>query len=329
MKQRSGWSVVQILCVLTITFFDQVAESKNMLRRPPSKPEYEYVSPNYDVRETGSCKDGTRVWIYEPSTTGTTPPDVVVYLHGYSLASPDFYIEHIQHLVRSGTYVLFPQIQEGFCGILWYPKALFQTEQSSAEWAERTATVVSEILLNDITTYNNVYLMGHSLGGAIAMAWGSLTTDPPIAAAVTSSPQPAGNSAIPGFVFKLFGSFFGEELDVPAAAPSTTFPFVVLHASDDTIAPLTDVQESYDNLGSTQKAIYQAQTDRHSAINPLKADHTLALTLPKHALEDTLDWRYLWSGLDQVMGGVTVTDLEFDMGSWSDGVPVKDVLRIQ
>jgi pimeloyl-ACP methyl ester carboxylesterase len=330
MKQRSGCSFIQILYILTIIFFDRMAESKILQRQPPSKPAYEYVSPNYDVRETGSCKDGTRVWIYEPSTTGTTTttPDVVVYLHGYGLAAPEFYMEHIQHLVRSGKVVLFPQIQEGYCGILSYPKALFQKEQSSAIWAERTATVISEILLNEITTYNNVYLIGHSLGGAIAMAWGSLTSTP-VAAAVLSSPQPAGYSAIPGYVTKLFGSIFGEELDVPAAAPSTTFPIAVLHASDDSIAPLSDVQESYDNLGSTEKAIYQAQTDRHNSIKPLKADHSLALTLPKHALENTLDWRYLWSALDQVMSGVAATNLEFDMGNWSDGVPVKEVLRIQ
>jgi|GEM_PF-3581263 hypothetical protein len=41
---------------------------------------------------------------------------------------------------------------------------------------------------------------------------------------------------------------------------------------------------------------------------------------------DAADWRYCWAAMDAAMdGGNTLT---FKMGKWSDGVPVKPVLRL-
>ena len=43
--------------------------------------------------------------------------------------------------------------------------------------------------------------------------------------------------------------------------------------------------------------------------------------------ENTLNWRYFWHALDQVIrGGVRADQLQFDMGVWSDGVPVQPIL---
>ena len=78
------------------------------------------------------------------------------------------------------------------------------------------------------------------------------------------------------------------------------FPVAVLHGNDDTIAPLEDLLPTFNALGSSEKYIYQAQSDDYG-YPPIVADHIAAVTLFGKA--DTLDWRYFYAGLDQVMAG--------------------------
>lgn len=298
---------------------------------PPSKPDYAYISPDFSVHQLGSCVDGSRVYVYQPDTPKPGGADVVVYMHGFAATRPTLYQGHMEHLVQQGNYVLFPQFQPGFCGLgRGLVRGILRRlrRASPAEWFLIAGESVSDALdsLPD-GSYNDIYLFGHSLGGAFGMMFGSLgdAFTKPVTAAVLSSPQPGGFEAIPGLVTTIFFFRFGEDIDVPNAAPETNYPVAVLHASDDDVAPLEDVMPSYDALGSSSKAIYQAQTDTYSKPE-LTADHLLVLSSKRS--QDNLDWRYIWSGLDQVMAGVNVTDLSFDMGAWSDGEPVKVVNRI-
>lgn len=45
------------------------------------------------------------------------------------------------------------------------------------------------------------------------------------------------------------------------------------------------------------------------------------------AEEDTADWRFYWSALDQLMAGET--NPTFPMGSWQNGTAVKPVLKLR
>lgn len=297
---------------------------------PPTKTEFTYISPNFSVKEQGSCLDGTRVWIYTPDLPKSNAPDVIVYLHGFGITKPDRYEGHIEHLVKQGNYVLYPQMQEGSCevfrGKLLGWAVQLSRKSSPARWVKRTGEVVSEAL-SSIPSFGKVFLYGHSMGGAFAMMWGSLNTAHPVEAAVVASPQPAGFGAIPNFVTTIFFFRFGEDINVPEAGPSTTFPVVVIHGNDDSIASVEDILPSYELLGSTSKAWYQAQSDKYGK-PALKADHTQAFSQRREAKQDSLDWRFTWSALDQVIGGKGATDLEFDMGQWSDGRPVKSVVKL-
>jgi hypothetical protein len=164
------------------------------------------------------------------------------------------------------------------------------------------------------------------------MMWGAIEATPmktPVAAGVFASPQPAGFAAIPGFVTKLFPHLFGEDIDVPAAAPETTFPIAILHGNDDTIAPLEDILPAFQSLGSTEKYIFQAQTDDYGHPT-LTADHQAATSIIEVPNDvDSMDWRYFYSGLDQVMGNTPVGSVAFDMGEWSDGTSVKKVKLLE
>ena len=316
------------MCVFVSTHF--AAAEFGRAPDPPTKPDFTYISPNFSVKQQGSCLDGTRVWIYTPSVPKSNTPDVIVYLHGFGLTNPDRYAGHIEHLVRQGNVVLYPQMQEGSCEIFngklrgWLVQ--LSRRSSPARWVKRTGEVVSDAI-SALPSVGKIFLYGHSMGGAFAMMWGSLNTVHPVEAAVVASPQPAGFGSIPDFVTTIFFFRFGEDINVPEAAPSTAFPIAVIHGNDDTIASVEDILPSYQLLGSASKAWYQAQTDKHGH-PPLKADHAQALAKRREGRQDSLDWRYTWSTLDQVMGGTAVTDLVFDMGQWSDGVPVTSVVKL-
>jgi len=301
--------------------------------RPPQAPAIHYSSPDFTVQEVGDCVDGSRVWIYTPKTLA---PDrnVVVYLHGFSASLPVIYQGHIEHIVRQGQIVLYPQFQEGYCMDNQQVIAGFGQllgTQSPAEWAQRAADRVRDVLDNELDDgdYNKVFLYGHSLGGAIGMMWSSLSNAVNVKAAVLASPQPGGFQAIPGAVTTLLPFFFGEDIDVLSAAPFTKFPIAILHAADDNIAPLSDLYPSYDALGSEYKIIYQAQTDSHG-YPAIKANHITPTSIGLLGEIDinAFDRRYYWSALDQVMDGTEVASLVFDLGEWSDGTPVLEVLKL-
>lgn len=296
----------------------------------PEPPQFDYISPTFTVQEVGDCADGSRVWVYTPDYV---PPkaerDVVVFLHGFSAAFPFIYQQHIDHLVQQGHTVLFPQFQEGYCFDQFSLEGLNLFGQSPVDWAARAVVTVTDVLENVVVDYDNVYLYGHSLGGAIGLLWGNLTDQVDIVAGVFASPQPRGFAAIPGNISTNFPFFFGKDIDVVAAAPWTKFPVAILHGIDDTIAPLVDVLPSYSALGSTKKALYQAVSDDHGKPK-LSADHNAPTSISFLGSADvnTLDWRYYWSAVDQVMNGVAVTNLQFDLGQWSDWTSVQSVVLL-
>lgn len=319
------WRIL-VVAFVSIHF---VAAKLRGAAHPPSKPEFTYISPRFSVKHQGNCLDGTRVWIYTPDVPKSNTPDVIVYLHGYGATTPKAYEGHIEHLVKQGNYVVYPQMQDGNCdmfrGKLLGWAVRLSGNPSPAKWVKVTATVVSDALTS-LPSFGKIFLYGHSMGGAFAMMWGSLNTAHPVEAAVVSSPQPAGLDVIPG-IYSIFFIRLGEDINVPKAAPNTTFPLAVLYVDDDKIVSVGNILPSYELLGSTLKAWYQAQTDQHG--RPiLCADHMQPAADQSAAKQDSLDWRFTWSALDQVMGGKAVTDLEFDMGQWSDGTPVKRVVRL-
>lgn len=191
---------------------------------------------------------------------------------------------------------------------------------------KRTAEVVTAVV-SSVPSFGKIFLYGHSMGGVFAMMWGSLNTVHPVEAAVVISPQPAGLDAIKGFVYSIVFLRLGEDINVPEAAPSTTFPVAVLYGNDDTIVSVEDILPSYELLGSASKAWYQAHTDKYSRPS-LNADHFQAVAERRQATQDSLDWRFTWFALDQVIGGTSVTDLDFDMGLWSDGTPVRSAVKL-
>ncbi|MCP5018789.1 MAG: alpha/beta fold hydrolase [Ketobacter sp.] len=296
-----------------------------------------YLTDTFQEYQFGSASEGDQVWYYVPDRLkyGAKAP-VVVFLHGFAAFIPKLYQTHIEHLVKQGNIVIFPQYQKAtFSGFLSEAGLFAPADQSV--WAQRAVVTVDQALdeLGAQVQADEIYLYGHSLGGLIALAW-QAEGGVPIAAGVLSHPQVNAQEGIPAFV-----RAFLEIIEIPwrEYAPDIAFPVVILNGDVDTIAPLEQSREILAALASApSRELYIAQRDRYGypSISP---NHGAPLDkiqgLPAHfrifsvsGELDGLDWRYYFAGLDAVMAGWRVA-IPFDLGVWSNGRPVKPLLTEQ
>ena len=87
--------------------------------RPPERPEtgygssQGYIASSYSTYETGSANTGDLTWYFVPDTLRYgQQSSVVVFLHGFAALYPSFYESHLEHLLRQGHIVIFPQFQK-------------------------------------------------------------------------------------------------------------------------------------------------------------------------------------------------------------------------
>lgn len=275
---------------------------------------------------------GIWCWYYIPDKlkNGTKAP-VVIYLHGMMLMAPDIYMDHIEHLCKQGYIVLFPQINKG--GLVG-----LASDNNQYSMMHRTIDSVNSALskIGSKADRSNMVIFGHSLGGLIGLCWADNEGDaiaPAVKRIVLADPCLYAN--IPAFV-DVFVDV--KELDFNTKARATTVPVMILTGSDDSIALPETAYEAYDALvNAPSKVIYRYNTDTHGD-KDLKADHMAPIDddgwMPSWAMGilggdgevDTFDYRVFWAALDAALSGNNT--LSFNMGIWSDGVPVKAVTQM-
>ncbi|MEZ5141437.1 MAG: hypothetical protein R2726_02810 [Acidimicrobiales bacterium] len=289
-----------------------------------------YVATSATKHVTGDGYAGTRVWWYVPNRLqhGTTAP-VVVFLHGFMLLAPEIYQGHIDHLTRQGYIVVFPQFNKG--GILGL---LTDTDQNKMLQRAVDATNVALSRLGGIAERSNVHLYGHSLGGEMGEAWlgrGGV----PVQSITLANPSLNAAASIPSFVRSLISI---TPIDHAAAAKATNVRTIVLTGDRDTIASPAESLQVYDELtAAPSKVVYQARSDSHGS-PALVADHMAPIQdqgiVPDVLMQlfggtgqqDALDWRYYYAALDANIAGAT--RVSFDLGTWSDGVPVASPMQL-
>ena len=308
--------------------------------KPPGEPEFgfgsreNYISEHYLEYQFGSAAEGNQTWYYVPEQLkyGSSAP-VVVFLHGFAALIPKLYQTHIEHLVKQGNIVIFPQFQKATLNGFLSEAGLFSPADQSI-WAKRAVATVDQALaeLGPLVQADEVYLYGHSLGGLIALAWQAEGGVAPTAV-VLSHPQVNAQEGIPAFV-----RAFLTIVEIPWRdyAPAISAPVIILNGNEDTIATVDQSREILSLLESAPGAeLYIAQRDCYGYPcmspnhgGPLDKIQGLPAHLKFFSVSgelDGLDWRYYFAGLDAVMAG-WYQGLPFDLGSWSNGRPVKPVL---
>lgn len=89
--------------------------SSNVQITQPLAPTYDYLSPEYRTYEYGHHFQGNYIKVYIPHHPYNDEQGkyrAIVYLHGFSLGIPQFYQAHLEHLVKQGYFVFFPDYQK-------------------------------------------------------------------------------------------------------------------------------------------------------------------------------------------------------------------------
>lgn len=289
-----------------------------------------YIATSATETQVGDGTAGTRVYTFVPNKLkGGTKAPVVVLIHGFQLVAPEIYQGLVDHLTRQGNIVVFPAFNKGGFGIT------NDTDQNQMLARAVASTNGAIAALGSKADLSKVYLFGHSLGGLIAASWTSAGGVAP-AGIVLANPSTAGAAGIPDF---LSGIVTVTPIPWQTKVPATTAPTVILTGDKDTIAPPAESIGIYDKLtAASQRSVYQLQND--TTQNPaIQADHMAPIqkqgivpdvimnALGGDAEEDTADWRFYWSALDQLMAGDATPS--FAMGTWQNGTPVKPVVKLR
>ncbi|NNJ12286.1 hypothetical protein EKD04_018330 [Chloroflexales bacterium ZM16-3] len=132
---------------------------------------------------------------------------------------------------------------------------------------------------------------------------------------------------------------YADRVDIMETGGALRVPVAILHGTGDILVPVKAWVRPFAAIASAEKRFYCAQNDSHGR-PALVADHIQAgvdtsfipnvmamMSVGGVASESTLNWRYIWPALDRVIrDGARADQLQFDMGTWSDGVPVRPIL---
>lgn len=331
-RARLTGALVALVCAFALLAGVAGAAGPTQPGQPTSGPGSSggYIASSVSRYETGSGSAGTRVWWFVPDRlrNGSSAP-VVVYLHGFMLLAPDIYLGHINHLARQGYLVVYPQFNKG--GILGL---LSDTDQRQMLRRAIDATNVALGALGSKADRSQIHLFGHSLGGLMAATWEGAGGPRPASVTIANPSLNAGAS-IPSFVRGLISI---TPIDHATLAPANRARTVILTGDADSIASPNEALRLHAEMTNAPvRSVFQATSDRRGD-PPVVADHMAPIQdqgiVPDFMMrlfggvgrQDTLDYRFYWSALDQNLSGASTISL--NMGTWSDGVPIAAPVRL-
>lgn len=266
----------------------------------------------------GSRPDGATAFLpggIGRASLGELP--VVVFLHGYTAIEPQRYGGWIEHLVRRGAVVIYPDYQQA--GVL-------------AGGQDRYIDSMFTGIASAIDTFDlhpaRLHVVGHSLGAVLTMVYGMLAADRGLPEAASLMLIEPGGCATCGNGFG-----FGVPLDLDRRLPQETLLSVVVGEDDELVgsADAMVLAQLADDIPADRQRFVVVRSDVHGQ-PPLVADHLLPQTAGNGGEEDALDWYGLWKPFDALIAcadsvqecdtALGTSNAALSMGSWSDGTPV-------
>jgi len=275
-----------------------------------------YISDNYISYTLGLEEDASRVWVLKPNVlkNGDTAP-AVIFLHGYLSSVPIIYQGIINHILKQGVIVIFPQYQRsGLAPLISDLDLSVQLQRA----IDSTALALDDF--SDFVEFDNIILFGHSTGALFGLCW-------------TASRGPAVKQMIIAHPCLDFTTWLRESItskmtfpDYTAMAPETIVPIIQLWGDlDNRYATWPEQVEAFSLLNKAEsKALYAAQSDTHGS-PPLAAGHLAPVSFRVDTVSnDSLDYSFYFAVIDAALD--SQVNIEFDMGSWSDGDSLNPIL---
>ena len=304
--------------------------------RPPRPPEQPAAGPGgagfaYEgVSGTRTGRPPLGYWTFEPTrlrldeTVRDEALPVVVFLHGFTAVDPTIYRGWIDHIVRRGAIVIYPDYQDlNPFGDDW------TTYEANAMAAVRAAMADLEAR-GARPDHDRVAVVGHSLGGVLAANYAATT-------AATALPVPAVLMVVqPGGCGGCEPLPEGE--GVPLADLGTvwaeTLALVVVGDDDEVVGDAGAKRIWFDLDGvPLDRRDYVTLVSDQRGLPFLRATHFLPQTAGFRSAVDALDWFGTWKLLDLLTDcafagrgcgtALNGSAIQRDMGVWSDGEPVR------
>lgn len=282
----------------------------------PGGTSYPFASVN--TQRIGSRPDGATV--FEPDGVDTATRNdlpVIVFLHGFTAVEPQRYGGWIEHLVRRGAVVIYPDYQDA--GVFAGGQDRYIDNMFAG-----ISSAIDAIDLDPV----RVHVVGHSLGAVLTMVYGTLASErglPPAASLTLIEPggcRTCGNSI-----------GFGVPVQLDGRLPEDTLVSIAV-GEDDALVGSSDARVlvgMVDDIPADRQRFVMLRSDDYGQ-PALTADHLLPQTAGNGGEEDALDWYGLWRPLDALIicaetgqecdTALGTSEAALSMGSWSDGTPV-------
>ncbi len=292
---------------------------------PPGPPSSGPGSTNYAFGGMSVTMHGTgssAYWVFEPSVPQPVSAPLVAFNHGYGALTPDYYWAWIEHIVRRGNIVVYPQYQAStLTPPSTYTTNAINAVKSAITWLQTNGASV-------LPQLDKFAVVGHSMGGLITANIAALATEqglPPVRAALSSQP---------GITW---GLIYLPLADLSKISPGTLL--LAIAGTADTVVYDIDARRIYQesiNVPATNKDFVLMRSDAHGS-PALTADHYASCATTNAPFPpDTLDYYGFWKLFDALSdaafygsereyalrGGFQQTSL----GLWSDGQPVKPLV---
>jgi len=307
--------------------------------RPPTQPlrgpgGAAYAHARVSAREVRSGAQGW--WLFTPAEPMPTHAPVVVFCHGWGALDPNGYRSWIDHIVRRGNIVVWPNYQDTrrVPGAQFLPNAIAGVRAAFSDLHDGGAGIKPDL--------DRVAVVGHSAGGLLAAELAAVAAQEHLPMFRAVMPVQPGDGSRNGTRRATIPS--GDLAPIPAATL-----LLVLLGADDHFAyeqPGLHIYDAATRVPAANKNVLEMQTDRHGT-PALVANHfapaaPAAARAPReHALledfehagaVDAMDWYGTWKLFDALsdaafygrerdvaLGG---GHAQTSMGEWSDGVAV-------
>jgi len=283
----------------------------------------EVVARHYGAEPDGTV-DPTGYWLFEPAETDETvamgPVPLVIFLHGAGPTDPVWYRAWIDHIVRRGAVVLYPDFDELF-GIepvsedqrlnLSYMLTAIRDGLAELQAGEHVAVDLAKVAA-----------VGHSFGGMLAAKYAAI-------AAAEGLPAP---SAVMPVMPGCDCPFANEVGTIPA-----TTRVIILASRQDVDAGerfSKSMWNAFTLVPLEQRDYVLLWSDAHGEPKLVVSHATPATDGGEWDPLDALDWYGTWkffdlltecsffaTGCDAALGN---TPEQRFMGTWSDGTPVTE-----